>query len=650
MVFYRCIVLCIMIFRSCPVLNYAKHPTELIRNMKSSKLPVVISFISLLITLAILMDLTPYLRGGYGWRWPYALLPILPLLPLCLGIIVYLAGAWWLIRRTQRAFPVLLWALLGAVLIPVLALNAREGDAIAALFTRTTSLLGTGQHWAATHVDWTGGEWRSWTEVMERLGGHMTNVPPGAPLIFHEIETALPASLSLNLQRFLLPYQCQNFDLLSYTPGQWGSAVFGMLMPVWGALTVFPLYSVAKRISKTDARIAAVWWALVPAAASFSPSWSTLNPLLSITVLLLLMRGFERQRGYLWFFASGLLSGTGLFINLALIPLPLFMGLYTLFYYRTRGIKSALVTGVLYSVGLVIPWIIFEWAGGQGFFDLLRTSMQFHLALDRPYWFWVWMHLWDWVMWTGFALALLWLAGLWRWWRGGKIGEFPLLGTALLVCMLILTISGTARGETGRVWLFFSPFMVVAAVDGLSRITDSPRKSWPLVSAAQAVLLVVMVACLDVVTTNFTRPPAPPQTTVSQDVSATFGADAFQLTGWDAQYQNGAVDLHLRWQGLSQVTTPYWFTAILVAPDGQTLSFDPWQPGGDSRYPTTCWLPGQTIGDEIRLLLPNAPEQGNWWISLAVYGDTSAPEGRLTVTQPGQPSDTQIGLGPVRIH
>jgi hypothetical protein len=617
--------------------------------MKLSKRAVVIFGVSVLIALAILFDVTPYIRGGYGWRWPYDLLSASALLPLCIAVVLYLVVAWWLLRRTQRAVPLLIWGFLGAVTIPVLALAARDGDSIYALFTRTAALLGTGQHWAATHVDWAGGEWRSWTEVMERLGGHMTNVPPGAPLLFHLVETILPPQLSTSLQGLLLPYQCQNFDLLAYTPGQWASAVLGMLMPVWAGLTVFPLYAVTKRVTKTDARIVVIWWALVPAAASFSPSWSTLNPFLSILVFGLLLVGFERTRGYGWFLASGLLSGIGLFINLALIPLSLFMGLYTLLHYRNKGIKPALITGIFYSVGLVIPWLLFWLAGGQNFFDLLRTSMQFHLSLDRPYWFWVWMHVWDWIMWTGVGLALLWLGGIWNWWRSRKTAEFPLLGVTLLISMLILTISGTARGETGRVWLFFSPFMVAAAVDGLKRVTDASRDNWLLITAAQAVLLIVMVACLDVVSTNFTAPPAPAQTTVAHDANATFGADAFQLTGWDAQYQNGNVHLHLRWQGLSQVTTPYWFTAILVAPDGQTVNVDPWQPGGDSRYPTTCWQPGQMVGDTISLPLPTSPEKGDWWISLAVYGDRQSPDGRLAVTQPGQPADTQIGLGPVNV-
>jgi hypothetical protein len=622
--------------------------------MKQYKSIAIITAISLLITLAILLDVTPYLRGGFGWRWPYSLLPISQLFPLCLGVTIYLLGAWWLIRHTQRSLPLLIWSALGAAIIPILALAAREGDPTYALFARTTALLGTGQHWMATHVDWSGGEWRQWTAVMERIGGHMSNVPPGAPLIYHLIENVLPAQLSISLQHLFLPYQCHNFDLLSYTPGQWGSALFGMLMPLWAAMTVFPLFVATRKLTTVDARMAAVWWALVPAAASFTPSWSTLYPLLSVSSFLLLLMGIERERRYIWLVASGLVTGIGIFINFALLPLPLLFGCYTLLYYRDKDIKFPLMAGIFYGLGLIIPWILFWAIGGQTFFDLLQTSMQFHLSLDRPYWFWVWMHLWDWIMWTGFGLALLWLRHIWLWWREGRTGRFPLLGLVLLISMVILTISGTARGETGRVWLLFSPFLLIPALDGLSRFNNSPVHNWLVISIAQGLLMVVIVACLDVVGTNFTVPPSPPQVAVSHDVDATFSTstlgNAFRLVGWEAQYEDGKVHLRLRWEGLSQVTIPYWFTAILVEPDGQTMSFDPWQPGGETRYPTTCWLPGRFIGDEISFPLPDIAPKGNWWISLAVYGDTGSSDGRLTVTQPEQPADSQIGLGPVMVQ
>jgi hypothetical protein len=489
---------------------------------------------------------------------------------------------------------------------------------------------------------------------MERLGGHMTNVPPGVPFLFHLLEGVFDNSpLATALQRVLLPYQCQNFDLLNYTPAQWASSLLGMLMPLWSALTVVPLYAVARRFTHPDARIVPVWWALVPAAISFSPSWSTLYPLVSVVAFWMMVVGFERPRSDLWWIGSGLVTGIGTFINFAFLPLPLFLGVYTLLRCWPGQLSRAIRVAIGYGVGLLLPWLIFQLVGGQSVFELLQTSMRFHLSLDRPYWFWVWMHPWDWVMWTGVGFALLWLTGVWMAVRARRLASIPILGLSLLISMLVLTLSGTARGETGRVWLFFSPFMLIAALDGLKRLAADNH--WLTFSLAQGVWVVVIIAALNVVGTNFTPPPNPPQVNVSQPVDATFstqeGGPLFRLTGWEGQSGNNQLDLRLRWEGVAPMTTPYWFTAVLVAPDGQTLRVDPWQPGGATRYPTTCWSPGQTLGDEVRLPLPPNAAKGDWWVSLAVYGDTDASEnGRLIVTQPGQNPDSQIGLGPINVQ
>ncbi len=615
--------------------------------------PLAAALVTVLVAAALLADVTPYLRGGYGWRWPYHLLPAGWLLALAAAAAVYVAGAAWLLRRTPRAAPLLVWSAAGAVVFALLAAAAREGDALYALFTRTTALLGTGQHWASAHVDWAAGEWRDWPAVMARLGGHMSNVPPGAPLLYRGIELLLPAGLAESLRRWLLPYQCHNFDLLSYTPQQWASAVFGMLMPVWSALTVLPLYALARRFTGADARLAAVGWALVPAAAAFAPSWSTVYPLISLAAFWLLARGLEGSRPALWLLASGAVTGLGTVVNFALIPLPLFLGLFALLYDRRLSAARAAGLGGVYAAGVLLPWALLRAAGGPHLFDLLPVSMRFHLGLDRPYWFWVGMHFWDWVLWTGAGWAVLWLAGIAAWWRQRAAQPRPALGLALLLTLLALVFSGTARGETGRVWLFFSPFLLLAALEAWGRLAPGARHAG-LGLAAQGALLVALLGCLDVVGTNFTPPPAPPApAAVSHPVEAVFtrpdGAPLFRLTGWGAAFEADHIRLHLRWQGETALVAPYWFTAALVGPDGRVIVGEPWQPGGEARYPTTCWRPGTAVGDTVDLPLPPDAPPGDWWISLAVYGDPDAPDGRLGVAIPGQPPDTQIGLGPVRV-
>lgn len=618
------------------------------------------------------IDLTPWLRGGYGWRWTYFPASGAGLVALLLGVAVYLTGALLLARRPRRAGLLLTWALCGSVGLAVLVMAMREGDALYGLFARTASLLGTGPHYTAARVDWAGGEWREWPGVMARFGGHMRNVPPGSLLwygLLNDLPSRLPmlAPLTQRLAAALMPYQCHNFDLLTYTPAQWASAWFGVLMPVWAALTVLPLYAVARRLLPDAAHAGrlVLWWPLLPGIAAFAGSWNTFYPFVSLLAFWCLLRGLAsphplRLRAAGWQISAGGLSGLALFTNFAFIPLPMLLGLYTLLACLLRPLSAdeppllrfwrAVRVGLAYSAGLLLPWLAFWWLTSDTFLDLLGTSMAFHLDLDRPYWFWVVMHLWDWLLWTGVGFLPLGLAGLWLARRRGQ--PLPLLTLALALHMLILLLSGTARGETGRVWLLFSPFLLIAAYDGLLRLTagQPARGAWVWLTLAQAALFVAVTGSLTVMATGFTPPPPAPRVIDAplRPVEALFQADgaaAFRLIGWDASAEDDGFALTLRWQGVAAPQVAYWMGGVLVAPDGRTYPVPPWQPGAalDTPYPTTCWQAGIMLDDRVTLALPGDARKGAWWFSLAVYDAGGAP---LPVTHSGG-IDQQIGLGPL---
>lgn len=656
-----------------------------------------------MLALAIALDVTPWVRGGYGWRWPYAPVDFARVVPLIIVMVIYLAVSFALLRYTKRALPLLLWSVLGTVTLSFAVAHARDpqGDALYALFTRTASALTTGPHWAATQVDWQGGEWRNWTDVMARLGGHLATSPPGLPmgyaLLNHELD-ALPG-VSKSLQSPLFPYQCHNYTMLDYTPGQWASAWFGILMPLWAGLTVFPLYGITRQVGNGDPRIVAVWWALVPGILAFAASWSTFYPLVSAAVVWLLVQGmvggtpYGRTRGthagvplktykrwddilrYGWLFAAGVVSGIALFLNFAFLPLLGLCGFFVLFsLWRshrvgTQRAASRPLIGVIFGGGVVLPWLLYWLAGGNSFFAILKASLDYHLDLDRPYWFWVGMHLWDWALWSGVGLALLWLVGVFQNWRshetsapnaGEGLRSSPAgtaLAASLLLTVLMMTLSGTTQGESGRIWLFLSPFVLICAWEGLHRIGKGAWRAVFLITAAHAVLAIVLTANLAVIGTDFTRPPqVPPLVTlpvspINANFAATEQGDVFRLIAWRSDVQNDAVRLTLHWLPLQPMREAYWFGAFLIAPDGTTTQPVLWQPndinGKEARYPTACWQPGVALGDQTLLPLPADRAPGDWWVSLAVFGDEHAPEGRLQVTQAGDVPDVQVGLGPV---
>ena len=601
--------------------------------------------VSLLVAALLLVDLIPFLRGGFGWQWPYIPMPVARVLPLMAVVLVYGAGAWLLLRRARG---ILLWSLAGAVALPLAALLIRSDSIVYELFARTASGSTTGPHLAAATIDW--GNWLNWPQTVapfEGRSGHIVLSGPGLPLWYATLNTlfdALP-SVADPLHRALVPLQCRNYDLLAYTPAQWASAWFGMLMPVWAALAVFPLFSVAKQLAgEASARLAVSWWPLVPALVLFAPTWNTVYPLLSLVAFWLLLRGLKQEWGAVWLVLAGLLSGLLTFANFSLVPLLALFGFYTLIHdlwLAGRRWWHPVLAGLWFGAGLAVIWLIYGLASGLTPLDLLSFAMANHLILERPYLPWLWLHLWEWALFAGLPLVGLWL------FRAAKLKPLAL---ALALTMLVLLLSGTARGETGRVWLFFAPFVLVAAAEGLAAYAGNTRRLWLALSAGQVALLLVIAATWDVINAPDMSPPpeAPGAVAASRPAGAQFG-NAFRLASWDAEVSAEAVRLFLNWEVQQAVTTPYWFAGLLVAPDG-TLPQAPlvWQ-ALDTRYPTTCWQPGEMVGDVIDLPLPDDPTSGEWWVSLSVFADKADPEDRLRVQLPDGEADNQVGLGPVMV-
>lgn len=603
------------------------------------------------LALILAFDLVPFLRGDFGWRWPYVPVAIGRVLPLALMLILYLAGLIPLLRAGRRGLPVVLWSFAGALLIPLAVIAARADDVLFALLARTASGITTGPHLASAEIDWAGGVWAGWLDVMAGFEGRSVHVllsPPGLPL-FHALINgafdALPA-LADPLQWTLLPYQCHNYALLRYTPGQWAGLWWGILMPLWAALSVVPLYGLACRLAGGRAAALAVsGWPLVPALALFAPVWNTFYPLIALLAFWVfdagLARGPLHRGGLVRMMGAGLLVGLLTFANFSIVPLVGLFGFYTALHrFGTppgRAWALRVIVGAWFGLGLVLPWALFWLAGGLTPFDLLAFAMDEHLSLDRPYLPWLWLHTWEWALLGGLPFIVVWIIGAARARRG--------LGLALLLTLIVLVLSGTARGETGRVWLFFVPFALIAAAG----YVDVARH-WLALSGGAAALLLALGATWAVIDApDIVPPPTPPgPVAAGQPVSVAFG-EAFTLDGWDATLEDGAVNLRLNWRALEPMTTPYWFSALLVGPDGAPVgTAQVWQPLA-TRYPTTCWAVGDPVGEVVSLPLPADTAAGGWWVSVAAFADEADPEDRLPVRLADGTVDNQIGLGPVLI-
>ncbi len=627
-----------------------------------SRFPRIITFsllVSVALAVCVLFDLLPIVRGDeiLNWQWGY-LAPSMRAIPLAISTLVYLVIAGLLFQRRVRWL--MLWSIIGTVILSFAVIYVRFDNVLFEQWLRTVSGLTTGQHLAGAVIDW--GSPRTltqWADVMwdfDTLSGHIALSPPGLPVFYgglHAILENIPA-ISEPVYAKLLPYQCHNYLMLDYTPSEWASSVFGALMPLWSALAVFPLYACAKRLTGHYAKWVIIWWALIPSLLIFTPNWNSLYPLFALLAFRFYLVGLESKRFKAirsWFIA-GFFVSLLTFANVSLAPLPAVFGFYTLLHYirneRTRKpFYRPIMIGLWFGLGTFSVWILYYVvSGGTTPLDILDVAMGRHLGQERRYLPWVAFHFWEWAFFTGIPLIILWLWTAWKQVTGIR-RQGAVTALSVFLTLLVLVISGTARGETGRVWIFFSPFVLIGVVE-LFRLLDlkNNRAGWMMTWIQAITMLSVCITIPAVDVLDFSPPPSAPEViTNTRPIDVTFN-DELRLVGWDGEIVDDELLLTLTWQPRKQILRPYWFAGLLVDPEGNPAGEAiVWQPF-ETRYPATCWVANTFQSDQIRLPLPDDAIQGDYWVSLAILPDDEQPDLRLTVTLPDGTQDIQLGLGP----
>jgi hypothetical protein len=122
-----------------------------------------------------------------------------------------------------------------------------------------------------------------------------------------------------------------------------------------------------------------------------------------------------------------------------------------------------------------------------------------------------------------------------------------------------------------------------------------------------------------------------------------------RLLGYDLARsdQPATFKLRLYWQALQPAPRDYTVFAHLVGPDGAIISQDDGPPG-DPFFPTTTWLPGDTVADDRTLALPDGAPPGDYAIALGLYHQPTGQ--RLEVTDAhGEPQGDAFRLGPLSV-
>jgi len=227
--------------------------------------------------------------------------------------------------------------------------------------------------------------------------------------------------------------------------------------------------------------------ALLPSMLLHFPLLDELIALLGALMMAALVMALRRPTMAV---VAGLIGAAALFVSLGALALVALGGTFLLLYVVKRGgdqtgpgwalaaFAGGIVLGVAawQAIGVDVAGVFFQ--------GLTAHASITGRAYSRTYAVWVWLNLIEFAIFLGLPLAAATVAAMPRVLRDLRLSSgatLPVdLGAAALMVILVLDFSGAVRGETGRLWLFFAPYLAAAA--GPKLVAEDGLRYFPLIA------------------------------------------------------------------------------------------------------------------------------------------------------------------------
>lgn len=464
------------------------------------------ALIGLLSAWVVVSDLFPFLRGPGtwppSWRWLHVPVDAWPrLLGHGLLLLAYAVAVVYWTRPAGKVRHALIGAGLFVIIWQLVQSWLRDPNVLDTMIFRTYAPPLNGYFLAPAQVEEIGATLRNYVAAMPTFFSDKPQThPPGLFLfyaLFQVIFEALPgvtAWFAPLARGWANPGQ----DWVQLSDALITSAfVTTVIQTLIIGATPASVYLFMRQLRAPDeerSRTIALWAALlvplIPALTLFYLQWDTLFPALGFAAWFFALRGQNRLwqidaegwgqwLDWLW---AGLLLSLLTWISFGTLVFGLMIGLHVLWREAVAFVENRnrfdiwlllpVVGGLtIMGAGVVIPWLVAFVVWGMNFFELMQAGLDAHydvVTAHRDYAVWVWMNIVDFVLWTGPSLILLGMAGSalmltgvrrlrpWRDWGG--------LALIVWFVFILLDVSGTTRGEIGRLWIFLMPFPIFFAL------------------------------------------------------------------------------------------------------------------------------------------------------------------------------------------
>ncbi len=458
------------------------------------------------------------------WQWLRRPEP-LPVTPLFLGcLLTYVLAVFVGLRCLPRLSRDRLGAAFLLILIALGATAATVGfaslipDDVVTVGLCSTNDISLGYASEAASFDSTREYLRQYHRQVRRPGPRprVRTHPPGPTLYFRAVRAlvyAAPglgdlvaglAEVSLRGPFWFLTETVREHTKSTLTRYDVAAALLGSYL----MLLVIPLGAVAAFLLAREladlrsAVLAAALYALIPSLQLFFPNIDQMAALFTVTSLALLAVGLSRRRWY-WLLPAGLALAGGVFWTygfLAVLGAALLYCLVPIWpplVNQERGPSplARLVPAAWVLGGFLLCYGILWLTTGYNLPAGLAASLDVHEDIittrwHRDYLPWLALNLYDLLLFLGPALLLPAMICVVR---GVASPRVRWLVAIMAVIVALVDLSGSVRGEAGRIWAFLMPPFAVASAVLLARLEHRQRLLPVLVIAVQLAWTVALV-------------------------------------------------------------------------------------------------------------------------------------------------------------
>ena len=547
--------------------------------------------------------------------WPRAFdVPLPTVLIVSVCVLSYAAGALWLGQRSRISWgAVMAFVIVGGLLLQVVLTLPSEPDPLVGIARRTYAVFTGGYFSVGAPVVDVPDFLAKYAERAASYPVHQARHPPGLSLIFWlgaQLFVAWPR-LAEPVANLLRSQSCLSWLSVNLPANQMAAGLFGIVVEIILAMVaIVPLAALVRRLAGMRAALWSVLlYPLIPGFGMWVSQFDRGLALIMSTALWLTERWVSERRAR-FAFLLGLTLSVGTFLSFGMAPVVLTAAIYAIVrIWQMRPVQSLVswLRPIMMALSLALVGLSTVWLGMWLIFRLDPVALYHavftsHLGIPFPFWPFVLWHPWDPLTFIGLPLVMLALTLGWR--------KAAPLSAAFAITLAVLSLAHVARGETGRVWMFFAPAVVGAAAIVL---VERTRRAQAVLVGLLAMQTLVMGLVLRVLGDYGYMPDQMPISTVPNSatkVDTRFGANGhITLLAYEVGplYAGQRSNIVLYWQRMSdEAIDPAYRAFIHIAEDEsdqKRIGQDDRMPV-DWKYPTTCWQQHQVIADIHPLEVP----------------------------------------------